>query len=61
MFGKVAEKYRAGGRMQTEYAQKTDIMEFDEALVRKLIQQITVFQDHFTVEFKSGVSVDITE
>ena len=39
--------------------QETDITEFDEALVRKLIQQITVFQDHFTVEFKSGVSVDI--
>ena len=41
--------------------QKTDISEFDETLVRKLIQQITVFQDHFNVEFKSGVSVDINE
>ena len=41
--------------------QKTEVTEFDEALVRKLIQQITVFQDHFTVEFKSSVSVDITE
>ena len=41
--------------------QKTEVTEFDEALVQKLIHQITVFQDHFTVEFKSGVSVDITE
>ena len=41
--------------------QKTDISEFDETLVRKLIQRITVFQDHFNVEFKSGVSIDITE
>ena len=39
--------------------QETDITEFDEALVRKLIQQITVFQDHFTVEFKSGITIDI--
>ena len=41
--------------------QKTEVTEFDEALVRKLIQQITIFQDHFTVEFKSGISVDIDE
>lgn len=39
--------------------QKTDITEFDEALVKKLIEKITVFADHFTVELKSGVSVDI--
>lgn len=28
---------------------KTDITEFDEALVKKLIEKITVFADHFTV------------
>lgn len=39
--------------------QKTDITEFDEALVNKLIEKITVFADHFPVEFKSGVSIDI--
>ena len=39
--------------------QETEVIEFDEALVRKLIQQITVFQDYFTVKFKSGVCVDI--
>ena len=32
--------------------QKTDITEFDEALVKKLIEKIIVFADHFTVEFK---------
>jgi hypothetical protein len=26
-----------------------------------LIQKITVYKDRFTVEFKSGISVDITE
>lgn len=41
--------------------QDTAITEFDEADVRKLIQKITVYEDRFTVEFKSGISVDITE
>ena len=39
--------------------QKTDITEFDEALVKKLIEKITVFADHFTVEFKPGLTIDI--
>ena len=39
--------------------QETDITEFDEALVRKLIEKITVFSDHFTVEFKSGITIEI--
>src|SRR5574344_1499697 len=41
--------------------QKTNITEFAEADVRKLIQKITVYEDKFTVEFKSGISIDITE
>ena len=40
-------------------SQKNDITEFDEALVKKLIEKITVFADHFTVEFKSGITIDI--
>ena len=39
--------------------QETDITEFDEALVKKLIEKITVFNDHFTVEFKSGLAIEI--
>ena len=35
------------------------ITEFDEALVKKLIEKITVFADHFTVDFKSGLTIDI--
>lgn len=40
-------------------SQQSEITEFDESLVRKLIQQITVYDDHFTVEFKSGITIDI--
>ena len=42
-------------------SQQSEITEFDESLVRKLIQQITVYDDHFTVRFKSGLEVDINE
>ena len=39
--------------------QETDITEFDETLVSRLITKITVFEDHFTIDFKSGVTIDI--
>ena len=35
------------------------ITEFDETLVSRLIAKITVFDDHFTVEFKSGITINI--
>lgn len=40
-------------------AQPSEITVFDESLVRRLLQKITVFEDHITVEFKSGIRVDI--
>ena len=52
--------HRSGFRaIWTIAGQETDITEFDEALVKKLIEKITVFADHFTVEFKSGIVNDI--
>jgi len=33
--------------------------EYDEQLVRKLIEKVTVFEGKLTVEFKSGVELDI--
>ncbi len=39
--------------------QPAAITEFDEMLVSRHIGRITVFEDHFTVDFKSGLSVDI--
>ena len=39
--------------------QPTTITEFDETLVSRLIAKITVFEDYFTVDFKSGVTIDI--
>ena len=39
--------------------QTAHLTEFDEALVRRWVKQITVWDDHFTVELKSGLSIDI--
>ena len=39
--------------------QKYDITEYDEQLVRRLIDKITVYDERATVEFKSGTSVDV--
>ena len=41
--------------------QPTAITEYDEPLVRRLIEKVTVYEDKFTVEFKSGVTVDVDE
>jgi site-specific DNA recombinase len=35
--------------------------EYDKQLVRRLIEKVTVYGDKFTVEFKSGVMVDVDE
>ena len=42
-------------------SQRTEITEFDEALIRRWIKHITVYEDHFTVELKSGLSIDVDE
>ena len=40
-------------------SQSADLTEFDETLVRRWFKQITVYEDHYTIELKSGLSVDI--
>jgi site-specific DNA recombinase len=41
--------------------QPTTITEYDEQLIRRLIEKVTVYEDKFTVEFKSGLTVDVEE
>lgn len=46
--------------MQQFLAEQTqDITEYDEQLVRRLIEKITVYDEKVIVEFKSGTSEDI--
>jgi hypothetical protein len=40
-------------------SQTTNLTEFDEALVKRWLKQITVWPDHCTVELKSGLKVDV--
>lgn len=39
--------------------QETEIMEYDEQLVRRLVGKVTVYEERFEVEFKSGTAVDV--
>ena len=39
--------------------QSTEITEYDELLVRRLIEKVTVYDERFEVEFKSGTKVDV--
>ena len=39
--------------------QSTEVAEYDELLVRRLIEKVTVYDERFEVEFKSGAKVDV--
>mgnify|MGYP000045177074 FL=1 len=39
--------------------QSTEVTEYDEVLVRRLIEKVTVYDERFEVEFKSGAKVDV--
>jgi len=41
--------------------QSTALTEYDEQLVRRLIEKVTIYEEKFTVEFKSGLTVNVTE
>ena len=38
---------------------KGKVDEYDESLVRRLIERITVFDDHLMVSFKSGIEIEV--
>ena len=39
--------------------QSTEVTEYDELLGRRLIEKVTVYDERFEVEFKSGAKVDV--
>ena len=39
--------------------QSTEVAEYDELLVRRLIEKVTVYDERFEVEFKSGAKVEV--
>ena len=52
-------------RRDLEAAQKRaseleeQIQEYDDALVRRLVETITVYDDRFKVKFKSGIEIEV--
>lgn len=41
--------------------QTTKLENYNELLVRRLVEKIIVFDDKFEVAFKSGIKIDVTE
>ena len=43
------------------FRRKQDVMvtDFDEALVRRLIEKVTVYEGRFVVAFRSGVEAEV--
>ena len=39
--------------------QSTALTEYDEQLIRRLVEKVTIYEDKFTVEFKSGVTAAV--
>lgn len=39
--------------------QNTEVTDYDEGLVRRLIERITVFDDHLVFEFKTGLETEV--
>lgn len=39
--------------------QTVEVLEYDEQLVRRLIERVTVYEEKLEVEFKSGMAVDV--
>ena len=52
-------KKRISEMQQFLAEQQQDITEYDERLVRRLIEKITVYDEMITAEFKFGTSVDV--
>jgi len=47
------------GELLLTTTQTQEVTEYDEQLVRRLIEKITVYDEWVTVEFKSGTSVKV--
>jgi DNA invertase Pin-like site-specific DNA recombinase len=57
--GKKGSKQRLEDMEKFLNEQSTLLEKYDEQLVRRLIEKITVYDDKLTIEFKSGVEIDI--
>lgn len=52
-------KQRIVEMMEYLKSHEEDIENYDKALVRKMIEKVTIYEDKFTVEFKAGIKLDV--
>lgn len=52
-------KQRIAEMVEYLNAQDADIENYDEILVRRMIEKVMVYEEKFTIEFKAGISLDI--
>lgn len=52
-------RQRVQEMMEYLQEQSAEVTEYDEQLVRRLVEKITVFDEKFVVEFKAGEEVEI--
>jgi len=52
-------KQRIAEMQQFLAGQTEQIEEYDENLVRRMVEKITVYEDKYAVEFKSGMEIDV--
>ncbi|MDK2830143.1 MAG: hypothetical protein PWP67_2977 [Clostridium butyricum] len=57
--GFASQKLRMAEMTKFLKEQKSTIQEYDEQIVRKLIEKITVYDEKVTVAFKSGMEIDV--
>ncbi|MFV0362213.1 MAG: recombinase family protein, partial [Suipraeoptans sp.] len=57
--GFASQKQRMAEMTKFLKEQKGTIEEYDEQIVRKLIEKITVHDEKVTVAFKSGMEIDV--
>ena len=57
--GYASQKQRMADMIEFLKKQKSIMEDYDEQLVRKLIETITVYDEKITVTFKSGLTADV--
>ena len=58
-FGTQGLKKRIAEMWKFLREQDTKVTEYDEQLVRRLIEKVIVFDDKIMVRFKSGIEIDV--
>ena len=52
-------KQRMDGMLEFIDKNEHDSLEYDEVLVRRLVEQVLVYDDYITIKFKSGIEIEV--